>query len=89
MRVDSLWRTLQDEKILVNSGGIAPELRLQSTPNGASHAREGGSAAFDFVFTYSNHQTTGQLAATLQNRFTKIVPRVEDDDPFIRAAKAA
>ena len=87
--MDSLRRTLQDEKILVNSGGIAPELRLQSTPNGASQAREGGSAAFDFVFTYSNHRTAGHLAATLQKRFTKMAPRVEDDDPFIRAAKAA
>ena len=89
MRVDSLWRTLQDEKILVNSGGIAPELRLQPTPNGVSQAREGGSASFDFVFTYSNHQTTGHLAATPHKRFTKMVPSVEDGDPFIRAAKAA
>ena len=85
----SRWGTPHDEKILVNSGGILPDLRVQSTPDGASQTRDGGSAAFDFVSTYSNHHTTAHLADTLQNRFTRTAPMAEEDEPFIMAVSAA
>ena len=89
VRVGSRRSTFHDEEILVNSGWISPERRVQFTPIGASQTRDGGSAAFDFVSTYSNHHATGHRAATLQNRFTRTVPSAEGDEPFIRASIAA
>ena len=88
-RVNYRRSTLHGEKILVNSGGISPDLRVRTTPDGASQTRDGGSVAFDFVFTYSNRHTTGHRAATLQNRFTSTAPRAEEGDPLIRASSAA
>ena len=89
VRVDSRWRTLQGENNLENSGGISPDDRVQSTPTGVSQTRDGGSAAFDFVFTYPNRRTTGHRSATLQKRFARTFHSADDDDPFMSAASAA
>lgn len=74
MGVDSLWRAPRDENALENVGGITPEERAQSVPIGASQALDGGSAALDLVFTYSNQHVMGERTARLQNTFTKIDP---------------
>ena len=89
MRVDSVWRSPHEENTLEKSGGITPDDRVQVTPVGASHSLDGGSAALAFVFTYSNHQVIGERAARLQNTLINTDPSCEDDDPLIKAARAA
>ena len=75
------------EGALANSGGIAPDEREQTGPDGVSQIRHGASSAFDFVFTYSSHRTIRQLDAALQNGFAEMVPMAAGG-PFMVAARA-
>ena len=51
-RVGSRRSVPREEQILGNSGGISPDGREHSAPDGASQRREGGPAAFDFVLIF-------------------------------------
>ena len=73
----------------LNAAGAQPICLTHGDCAELEQARDGSSAMFDFVITYSIHQMVDPRSEMLQNRDTSKQPSLDEDPPFTKAATAA